>query len=65
LKGEGPVVVLSTAHPAKFPEIVEKEIGKVLPEPSQLSALDTRPISVVDLDPDQAQLAELILSSKW
>ncbi|NQV73146.1 threonine synthase [bacterium] len=65
LHAKGPIVVLSTAHPAKFPEIVEKEIGKALPEPSQLSALDSKPVNVIDLDPEQAQLAELILSSKW
>ncbi|HEY4474236.1 MAG TPA: threonine synthase [Candidatus Paceibacterota bacterium] len=35
---EGPVVILGTAHPAKFREVVEPVIGKELPLPKQLQA---------------------------
>ena len=33
---EGPVVVLSTAHPAKFPDAVEKATGVRPPVPERL-----------------------------
>jgi threonine synthase len=29
----GPTVVLATAHPAKFPDVVEKAIGREVPLP--------------------------------
>lgn len=35
----GPVVVLGTAHPAKFPETVEAAIGRDVPLPAALAAL--------------------------
>jgi threonine synthase len=38
-----PVVILSTAHPAKFPQAVTEAIGVAPPEPSRLSGLKTLP----------------------
>lgn len=36
---EGPAVVLSTAHPAKFPEVVEKAIGRPVPLPQGIASV--------------------------
>lgn len=60
MKSDTPVVVLSTAHPAKFPEIV-RSATDITPEvPSQLARLDGMSSRVQDLDADGNQLAELI-----
>jgi threonine synthase len=40
--GPGPVVVLSTAHPAKFPDAVARAIGAPPPVPARLQGLETR-----------------------
>ncbi len=37
--GEGPTVILSTAHPAKFPDAVAKAIGAAPPVPASLEGL--------------------------
>ncbi len=37
--GEGPVVVLSTAHPAKFPDAVRQATGQIPALPPRLSGL--------------------------
>jgi threonine synthase len=39
----GPVVILSTAHPAKFPDAVTKAIGAAPPVPPRLAGLDGLP----------------------
>lgn len=39
----GPVVVLSTAHPAKFPDAVARAIGAPPPVPGRLKGLDVLP----------------------
>jgi threonine synthase len=36
---EDPIVVLSTAHPAKFPDAVARAIGQKVPLPPRLAAL--------------------------
>ena len=41
-RGEGPVVVLATAHPAKFPDAVEKATGVRPALPPRLSDLYDR-----------------------
>lgn len=38
-KSDGPVVILSTAHPAKFPDAVERATGKTPPLPPRLAGL--------------------------
>jgi len=38
-----PVVILSTAHPAKFPDAVSQAIGAAPPEPKRLSGLKSLP----------------------
>jgi len=64
-KNAGPVVVLSTAHPAKFPKTVEKAIGKKIDVPDQLRCLLGMPTDVLDLKPIQQDLSDVILSHKW
>jgi threonine synthase len=49
-------VVVATAHPAKFREIVEPLLGVTLPVPATLAALFERPSRAVDLPPDLGAL---------
>jgi threonine synthase len=58
-----PVVVLSTAHPAKFPDAVTAAIGKPPAVPSRLAGLDQRVENYVVSAPD-ASLIKQIISSK-
>jgi threonine synthase len=48
-----PVVILSTAHPAKFPQAVQEAIGTLPPEPDRLSGLKNLPerLDILDNDP--------------
>lgn len=46
-----PVVVLSTAHPAKFPEAVEDALGITPEAPERLAALWDAPVSVETIAP--------------
>jgi threonine synthase len=39
----GPLVVLATAHPAKFPDVVEAALGRAVPLPPGLVATQDRP----------------------
>jgi threonine synthase len=41
--GDGPVVILETAHPAKFPEEIEKTLGFSPPVPASISAVENLP----------------------
>jgi threonine synthase len=41
--GGGPSVVLATAHPAKFPDVVEKAIGRSVPLPPGIAAVMSAP----------------------
>ena len=61
LQPDGQVVVLATAHPAKFPETVEPAIGQAVDVPSQLSQLTGMARSVIDMEPEPAALANVIL----
>jgi threonine synthase len=45
-------VLVSTAHPAKFREIVEPLIGEQIAMPESLAKLLSRPVSCADLEPD-------------
>jgi threonine synthase len=51
LATEGPVIVLATAHPAKFPEVVEPAIGAPVALPSSLKELQERPERVRPMQP--------------
>ena len=57
-----PVVVLSTAHPAKFPDAVTQAIGSPPPEPKRLSGLKTLPERLEILGNDAALIKQFISS---
>jgi len=50
-RAAGRWIVVSTAHPAKFREIVEPLIGQRIEIPASLAKLFSRPVSAVDLEP--------------
>jgi threonine synthase len=49
-------VVVSTAHPAKFSEIVEPLIGRKVPVPETLAKLFARPTELTEIEPELAAL---------
>jgi threonine synthase len=58
-----PMVVLSTAHPAKFPEAVEAACGVRPQLPDWLSDLNQRPERVSALPADQSAVEHFVLST--
>src|SRR5271169_5827800 len=58
-----PMVVLSTAHPAKFPEAVEAACGVRPHLPDRLSDLNQRPERVSALPADQSAVEHFVLST--
>ncbi len=58
-----PMVTLSTAHPAKFPDAVEAACGVRPPLPDWLSDLHERPERFTRLPAEQAAVAEHIVSA--
>lgn len=52
----GPWVLVATAHPAKFREIVEPIIGRSVPLPPALARLFELPTQCVEIEPDLAAL---------
>ncbi len=59
-----PVIVLSTAHPAKFPETVREALGFEPPVPARLAALRDTPTSVLPLAPTVTALKEHLLVAR-
>jgi len=57
-----PVVILSTAHPAKFPQAVTEAIGVAPPEPERLSGLKNLPERLEILDNDPVLIKRFISS---
>jgi threonine synthase len=57
-----PVVILSTAHPAKFPQAVTQAIGVAPPEPQRLSGLKNLPERQEVLDHDPLLIKRFISS---
>ena len=55
-----PTVVLSTAHPAKFPETVEAAIGCEIPVPDALADTATRPERMTAIEPTDDALARAL-----
>ena len=49
-RSKGRWVLVSTAHPAKFREIVEPLIGRTLPVPEALARLFARPVECTEID---------------
>jgi threonine synthase len=52
-----PWIVVATAHPAKFSEIVEPIIGKAIAVPQSLAAMLRQPVHCVDMPPTLKDLA--------
>jgi threonine synthase len=59
--GSEALVVLATAHPAKFPEVVEEALGIAAPRHEALEALWAKPTRVEALEPDPEALREALL----
>ena len=57
MRENGRWVLVSTAHPAKFREIVEPLTGSRIEMPESLAKLFSRPVSCEDLEPNLAALA--------
>jgi threonine synthase len=57
-----PMVVLSTAHPAKFPDAVAKACGVTPKLPDWLGDLMTRPENITVLPADQGAVERFVLS---
>lgn len=57
---EGDWAVVATAHPAKFPEVVEPLIGCEVPLPPALAAMLTRPSHAQPLAGDAGALGDLL-----
>jgi len=53
-------VLVSTAHPAKFRELVEPLIGREVPVPGTLARLYARPVQCVDIDATLGALQEAL-----
>jgi threonine synthase len=53
---QGHWVVVATAHPAKFREIVEPLIGQTIPVPETLAKLFARPTECTEIDADLSAL---------
>jgi threonine synthase len=58
-----PMVVLSTAHPAKFPDAVKAASGITPPLPDWLGDLNTRPERATVLPPDQPAVETFITAA--
>ena len=58
--GEGDKVVLSTAHPAKFPDAVRQATGQIPPLPPRLSDLFARAEKFAVLPPDLGLVRDFI-----
>jgi len=58
-----PMVVLSTAHAAKFPDAVEAACGARPPLPAWLSGLNERREHITVLPPDQSDIEKFVLAA--
>jgi threonine synthase len=59
--GPGPVVVLSTAHPAKFMEVVEKATGRTPEMPERLARCLALPKAAVRIGTGLPELSKILL----
>jgi threonine synthase len=58
--GDGPTVVLATAHPSKFPDAVQRATGRRPELPARLSDLLTRKERVTEIGKDLAVLRDFL-----
>jgi threonine synthase len=61
-KSSSPLVILSTAHPAKFPQAVQEAIGTAPAEPVRLAGLKNLPERVENLANDPLLIKRFIFS---
>jgi threonine synthase len=59
-RDQGRWVLVATAHPAKFREIVEPLIGRPVPVPESLAKLFARPSQSTEIDADLASLRDAL-----
>ncbi|MDE0474135.1 MAG: threonine synthase [Gammaproteobacteria bacterium] len=55
-------VVLATAHPGKFGDIVEEAIGRPVPVPEQLAAGETKPSRFTRIPPSLGELQRVVMN---
>jgi threonine synthase len=63
-RANGRWIIVSTAHPAKFREIVEPLIGQRIEMPESLAKLFSRPVSCADIEPSLAALSGALGTAK-
>jgi threonine synthase len=63
-RARGRWVVVATAHPAKFREIVEPAIGQAVPVPPTLARLFERPTSMSEIEPTLSDLRRELLQPR-
>ncbi len=59
--GDSPVIIASTAHPAKFPEIVEKAIGRHIAIPKELEEAMRRTKQSTVIRPDYSEWKRILM----
>lgn len=60
-----PVVVLATAHPAKFPAVVRQAIGVDVPVPPNLHRTAALPEMILEMDSTPEMLTDLLENLPW
>ncbi|MEX2541950.1 MAG: threonine synthase [Trueperaceae bacterium] len=60
---DAPALILATAHPAKFPVVVQSALGRPAPVSPRLEALRGRPSHVDEIEADPGVLRELLLTA--
>ena len=55
-------IIVSTAHPVKFPEVVEEEIGQTIDLPGQVKEIVKKPSAAVKIDADYERVKEFLYS---
>jgi len=63
-KGDTPFIVPATAHPAKFPEIVEQATGSPVTMPKELRAILSKPKQSLQIRPDYQDWKKIILRNR-
>lgn len=58
-----PVIVAATAHPGKFPEVIEKALGTKMPVPTSLLKSLDQPKRSVKIAPEYQTVRNLLLSN--
>jgi threonine synthase len=60
LRTEAPLICLATAHPAKFPESVEKAVGEDIAHHPRVDALQGLPTRSVEIEADEQAIKDFI-----